>query len=199
MTTLSECSRLQNNGWSCLQRFPPDGIVPRCFERACNDIGRTRIPSRPETALSYAASSTSPTPASQTVTFSSKSLVPRAWNASGDSAWMTISPASGTIAREQDQIVVQVNAAGMVAGTYNGTIRIAIDDKKNTNCSRAGQACGHRRNCRCHAEHVAQSDESELFRRGGRSAAARETDHAIESDRRDVDVDDDRAGRVACP
>jgi hypothetical protein len=82
--------------------------------------------------LSYAASSTSPTPASQTVTFSSKSLVPRAWNASGDTAWMTISPASGTIAREQDQIVVQVNATGMVAGTYNGTIRIAIDDKKRT-------------------------------------------------------------------
>ena len=83
------------------------------------------------TMLSYSASSTNPTPASQTVTFSKNSFMPRPWNASGDAAWISISPASGTIAREQDQIVVQVNATGMVAGTYNGTIRISIADKNN--------------------------------------------------------------------
>jgi len=66
----------------------------------------------------------------KSVTFSSKSLVPQAWNASGDTAWMTTSPASGAIAHEQDQIVVQANAAGMVADNYNGIIRIAITDKK---------------------------------------------------------------------
>ena len=76
--------------------------------------------------LSYPASITSPTPASQTVTFSNKSLVAQAWNASGDKTWMTISTASGTIAREQDQIAVQVDATGMAAGTYSGTIRITI-------------------------------------------------------------------------
>jgi hypothetical protein len=81
--------------------------------------------------LSYAASITSPTPPSQTVTFSKKSLVPRLWTASGDSAWIAISPPSGTIAREQDQIVVQVNATGMAAGTYSGTVRIAITDKND--------------------------------------------------------------------
>jgi hypothetical protein len=81
--------------------------------------------------LSYTASSANPTPPSQTVTFSKNSLVPRPWNASGNANWMTISPASGTIAREQDQIVVQVNAAGLAPGTYNGTIRIAVVDKNN--------------------------------------------------------------------
>jgi hypothetical protein len=81
--------------------------------------------------LSYAASITSPTPPSQTVTFSKKSLVPRLWTASGDAAWIAISPPSGTISREQDQIAVQVNATGMAAGTYSGTVRIAITDKND--------------------------------------------------------------------
>ena len=81
--------------------------------------------------LSYAASMTSPTPPSQSVTFSKKSLVPRPWTASGDVAWIAISPPSGTISREQDQIVVQVNATGMATGTYSGTVRIAITDKND--------------------------------------------------------------------
>lgn len=88
------------------------------------------FPVAPST-LSYSASTSNPTPASQTVTFSMKSLVPRAWNASGDQAWMRISPASGTITREKDQILIQVNATGMASGTYRGTIRIAIADKNN--------------------------------------------------------------------
>jgi Viral BACON domain/Fibronectin type III domain len=82
-------------------------------------------------ALTYNASSTTPTPPSQTVTFSKKSLVPRPWTASGDAAWLSISPASGTIAREQDQIAVQVNATGLGTGTYSATVRIAISDKND--------------------------------------------------------------------
>ena len=83
------------------------------------------------TVLTYNASPTTQAPPPQTVTFSKKSLVPRTWSASGDAAWISISPASGTIAREQDQIIVQVNATGMAAGTYSGTIRIAISDKSD--------------------------------------------------------------------
>jgi hypothetical protein len=83
------------------------------------------------TTLTYNASSTSPTPPSQTVTFSKKSLVPRTWNASSNAAWISISPSSGTIAREQDYIVVQVNASGMTAGSYTGTISITIADKND--------------------------------------------------------------------
>jgi BACON domain-containing protein/fibronectin type III domain protein len=82
-------------------------------------------------ALTYNASSANPMPASQTVTFSKNSLVPRPWTASGDAAWLTVSPASGTIAREQDQIAVLVNASGMAAGTYSGTVRITVVDKND--------------------------------------------------------------------
>src|SRR5262245_54059238 len=59
------------------------------------------------TTLSYSASIASPTPPSQTVKFKAtgkKSLVPKTWTASGDAAWMSVTPASGTILSEQDQI-----------------------------------------------------------------------------------------------
>jgi hypothetical protein len=82
-------------------------------------------------ALTYNASATTPTPPSQTVTFSKKSLVSREWTASGDQAWLALNPGSGTIAREQDQIMVQVNATGLAAGTYSGTVRISIAEKNN--------------------------------------------------------------------
>ncbi len=83
----------------------------------------------PPTTPSYNASIANPTPPAQTVTFSKKSLVPRPWTAASDAAWLTISPSGGTIAREQDQITVQVNASGLPAGTYDGTVRISIEDK----------------------------------------------------------------------
>jgi hypothetical protein len=89
------------------------------------------------TALTYSASSTTLTPATQTVTFwmgaMKKTLVPRTWTASGSGSWMSISPASGTIAGEQDQISVQVDATGMAVGTYTGTVRIAVADKNGRN------------------------------------------------------------------
>ena len=78
------------------------------------------------TTLSYSASVTSPTPPSQSVTFSKKSLVTRTWSASGSAPWMSISPSTGTISREQDQLMVNVNATGLAAGTYSGTVNIMI-------------------------------------------------------------------------
>jgi len=83
------------------------------------------FPVSPST-LNYSASSGSPTPSAQTVTFSKNSMVSRTWTASGNTAWITVSPSSGTIAREKDQITVNVNASGLAAGTYNGTVNIAI-------------------------------------------------------------------------
>ncbi len=81
------------------------------------------------TALSFSASSGNPTPAGQSITFSKNSLTPRPWTSSSDAAWMTISPSAGTIAREQDQIAVQVNATGLPVGTYSSSVRIVIEDK----------------------------------------------------------------------
>jgi fibronectin type III domain protein/BACON domain-containing protein len=76
--------------------------------------------------LSYSASSSSPMPSPQTVTFSKNSIVTKSWTASGNAPWMTVSPSTGTISREKDQITVNVNASGLAAGTYNGTLNIAI-------------------------------------------------------------------------
>ncbi len=87
------------------------------------------FPVSPST-LTYTASIQNPTPESQTITFRKKSMVARPWRASDDAAWMTISPSSGTIAREQDQVTVQVSAVGLAEGTYNGTVSIAIEDKR---------------------------------------------------------------------
>jgi len=44
---------------------------------------------------------------------------------------MTVSPSTGTISREKDQITVNVNASGLAAGTYNGTVNIAIGGQIN--------------------------------------------------------------------
>lgn len=84
------------------------------------------------TTLSYAASSESPIPPSQTVTFSKNSMVSRSWTASGNAAWITVSPSTGTIAREKDQITVNANASGLAVGTYSGTVSIAIGGNQVT-------------------------------------------------------------------
>ena len=76
--------------------------------------------------LSYSASSSAPTPSPQTVTFSKNSIVTKSWTASGNTSWITVSPSTGTISREKDQITVNVNASGLAGGTYNGTVNIAI-------------------------------------------------------------------------
>lgn len=83
------------------------------------------------TSLSYSASSSSPTPAPQTVTFSKNSIVPKNWTASGNAAWMTVSPSTGTISRQQNQISVAVNATGLASGTYTSTVNIAIGGQLN--------------------------------------------------------------------
>jgi hypothetical protein len=87
------------------------------------------FPVAPST-LSYSASKESPAPPAQSVTFSKNSIVPKPWTTSSDVTWITISPSTGTIAREQDQITVQVNATGLPIGTYSGNVRIAIEDKR---------------------------------------------------------------------
>ncbi len=40
-----------------------------------------------------------------------------------------MSPSSGTIAKEKDQITVQANASGLAVGTYSSSIKISIEEK----------------------------------------------------------------------
>ena len=84
------------------------------------------------TTLSYSASSSSPMPPSKTVTFSKNSIVTKNWTATDNATWISVSPTTGTISREQDQITVTVNASGLAAGTYNGAVNIVIGGQVNS-------------------------------------------------------------------
>lgn len=78
------------------------------------------------TTLNYSASSSSPLPPSQTITFSKNSIVSKNWTVTGTASWISVSPSTGTIAREKDQVSVSVNASGLAAGTYNGVVNINV-------------------------------------------------------------------------
>lgn len=80
-------------------------------------------------ALTFTATSGGSTPPAQAVTFSKRTLVARNWTVTETSPWLVVSPASGTITREQNTITVQVNQLGLSAGTYNSTVQIAIADR----------------------------------------------------------------------
>lgn len=82
--------------------------------------------------LNYSASSISPVPASQTITFSKNSMVSKNWTVTGNASWITVSPSSGTIAREKDQVVVSVNASGLASGTYSGVVNINVGGQLTT-------------------------------------------------------------------
>ncbi len=69
-------------------------------------------------------------PASQTITFWKGNDRIRNWTASSESAWITVSPSSGTISAERDQSTVSVNLTGLSAGNYSTTVVIAVDGLK---------------------------------------------------------------------
>ncbi|MDP2384565.1 MAG: fibronectin type III domain-containing protein [Nitrospirota bacterium] len=79
--------------------------------------------------LTFTATSGGPTPPAQSVRFSKRTLVARHWTVTETSPWLAVSPASGTISREQDTITMQVNQLGLSAGTYTSTVQIAIADR----------------------------------------------------------------------
>ena len=79
--------------------------------------------------LTFAAAEGTSSPPAQGVTFSTKSFVQKNWTATAASPWLIISPASGTISREQDTISVQVNPSGLSTGTYSSSFDIAVTGK----------------------------------------------------------------------
>src|SRR5690349_5008081 len=82
--------------------------------------------------LRYSATSSSPMPASQTLTFNKNSIVSKNWTVTGNASWISVSPSSGTIAREKDQVSVSVNASGLAAGTYSGVVNINVGGQLTT-------------------------------------------------------------------
>lgn len=113
------------------------------------------------TTLSYTASTGSPTPPDQAVTFSKNSLTSRPWTSSGNVAWITTSPSSGTIAREQDQIAVQVDATGLAVGTYSGkrSHQHSRQERKNPSNNGPGHPRGIGGSHENHSEHSPESDK----------------------------------------
>lgn len=84
------------------------------------------------TVLSYTTASGSSNPPSQSVTFSKNSMTSRTWTASGNASWIIVSPSTGAIAREKDQITVGVNASGLAAGSYSGVVNIVIGGNQSS-------------------------------------------------------------------
>lgn len=95
------------------------------------------LPQSETLALSISPSSVSfsgvqggATPPSQTITFWKGNDRTRNWTSTSGSAWLTISPASGTISTERDQITVSVNLTGLSTGTYSTSVVVAVDGLK---------------------------------------------------------------------
>lgn len=81
-------------------------------------------------SLSFSGTQGEATPPSQTITFWKGNDRTRNWAATPGAAWMTISPSSGTISTERDQMTVSVNLTGLSAGTYSTAVVIAVDGLK---------------------------------------------------------------------
>ena len=81
-------------------------------------------------SLGFSGTQGGANPASQIITFWKGTDRTRSWTSTSGSAWLTISPASGRISTERDQITVSVNATGLSAGNYSTTVVIAVDGLK---------------------------------------------------------------------
>ncbi len=77
------------------------------------------------TSLGFSAVQGGGNPAPQIVNFSKKGGRADSWTANANASWLTVSPGSGTIARETDQLTVSVNASGLAAGNYRASLVIA--------------------------------------------------------------------------
>lgn len=67
------------------------------------------------------------TPPAQTVTFWKGGDRSKHWSVSATTPWVTVTPASGTIATERDQIDVSVNTTGLSTGSYTSSVIISTE------------------------------------------------------------------------
>jgi hypothetical protein len=68
-------------------------------------------------------------PANQTLSITNPGTGNLAWTATADSAWIGLSPASGTA---PGSVTVSINTNGLAAGQYTGNITIASNDAANS-------------------------------------------------------------------
>lgn len=75
------------------------------------------------TSLTFQAVQGGPNPSSQVVKLYKKSSRQVSWTSKDSATWLSVSPASGTMATAA-QVTVSVNASGLAAGTYTGTATV---------------------------------------------------------------------------
>lgn len=82
------------------------------------------------TSISFSSEPGGTPPAPQAITFWKGNDRPKNWTVSANSPWMSVTPTSGTLSTEQDQITVSVNPTGLSAGTYSTSVVIVIAGMK---------------------------------------------------------------------
>lgn len=76
-------------------------------------------------ALTFKTVQGGASPTSQTVTLSKGSKRSSSWNASDNAAWLSVTPATGSIT-SSTQVSIAVNNAGLTPGVYSATVQLAI-------------------------------------------------------------------------
>ncbi|MDX2253248.1 MAG: fibronectin type III domain-containing protein [Nitrospira sp.] len=82
------------------------------------------------TSLSFSTTPGGTPPAPQSITFWKGGDRSKNWTVSANSSWVTVTPASGTLSSEQDQIMVSVNPSGLSGGNYATSVVIAVQGLK---------------------------------------------------------------------
>ncbi len=122
----SECiARLFSHAMKCLVTLTITATV-MFLPPQSQALALTTSPS----SLSFSGIQGGVTPPAQAITFWKGNDRTRTWTATSGSAWMTVSPSSGTISTERDQLTASVDLTGLSAGNYSTNIVIAITGLK---------------------------------------------------------------------
>lgn len=81
-------------------------------------------------ALTFSASPGSTPPPAQTVTFWKGNDRSKSWSIRTTTSWVAVTPTSGAISTERDQITVSINATDLPAGNYTSTVIISTESFK---------------------------------------------------------------------
>ena len=76
--------------------------------------------------LSFTGTQGAVDPSAQSITVWKQGVREKSWTATVSASWLTVSPMSGSISTERDQISVGVKLSGVAAGAYNATITITV-------------------------------------------------------------------------
>jgi len=92
----------------------------------CAPVNSFAISTSPA-ALSFSGTAGTANPPAQAITLSKGGNRARNWTVMATTAWVSVTPSSGTIAAEQDQIAVSVNLSGLSAGSYSSNVIISTE------------------------------------------------------------------------